>query len=308
MYSQNLMTTPEKHSVLTIDALLDSVGELAVLPQVVMRVIDLTGKPNVTATDIERIAGTDPALAAKILTLANSSYYGLPRRLSSLREAVVFLGFKSVRNMAMAITTFNMFLGKSDEASLARRAVWRHSLYAAQCARTVTTLLPAAVQETFGAEEAFTGGLLHDIGKMVLDGSQPALFKSLDALCKARGLRFHEVECQVLPFGHALLGAALAQRWNLPPALCEAIAFHHTPRAATLNPRLAAAVCFANETAHFLETHESDSPLAPEEWAAFWERAEESAIPLRIHADTVPRLVTACRGELGKGLSALSFG
>lgn len=302
------MTTLEKPAALTIDALLNSAGELAALPQVVMRVIDLTGKPNVTATDIERIAGTDPALAAKILTLANSSYYGLPRRLSSLREAVVFLGFQCVRNMAMAITTFNMFLGKSDEASLTRRAVWRHSLHAAQCARTVTTLLPAAVQETFGAEEAFTAGLLHDIGKMVLDGSQPALYKSLDAVCKGRGLRFHEVEAQILPFGHALLGAALAQRWNLPPALCEAIAFHHTPRAATLNPRLTAAVGFANEVAHFLEARELDSLVAPEDWAALWERTEESAIPLRIQSDTVPRFVAACRGELSKGLSQLSFG
>lgn len=302
------MTTSDKTAPLTIDALLDSVGELAALPQVVMRVIDLTGQPNVTATDIERIAGTDPALAAKILTLANSSYYGLPRRLSSLREAVVFLGFKCVRNMAMAITTFNLFLGKSDDASLTRRAVWRHSLHAAQCARAVTAMLPSAVHESFGTEEAFTGGLLHDIGKMALDSGQPTLYKSLDAVCKARSLRFHEVECQVLPFGHALLGAALAQRWNLPPALCEAIAFHHTPRAATLNPRLTAAVCFANEVAHFLEAREPDSPVAPEEWAAFWERGEESAIPLRIHADAVPHLVTACRGELGKGLSALSFG
>ena len=75
-----------------------------------MRVIDLTADPKATPADLERVIGMDQALAAKLLTLANSSYYGLPRRISSLREAVVFLGFKTLRNMAMTITTFNLFL------------------------------------------------------------------------------------------------------------------------------------------------------------------------------------------------------
>ena len=98
---------------MSLEDILSGDNDLAALPQVVMRVIDLTADPKATPADLERVIGSDQALAARLLTLANSSYYGLPRRISSLREAVVFLGFKTLRNMAMTITTFNLFLGRS---------------------------------------------------------------------------------------------------------------------------------------------------------------------------------------------------
>ena len=139
---QPLTEQPKKASADTLDDILDGAGELAALPQIVMRVIDMTADPKAIPADLERVIGMDQALAAKLLTLANSSYYGLPRRISSLREAVVFLGFKTLRNMAMTITTFNLFLGRADADSLIRRAIWRHSVDAAQCAKVITALLP----------------------------------------------------------------------------------------------------------------------------------------------------------------------
>ena len=141
--------------------------------------------PKATAADVEKIVGIDQALAGRILALANSSYYGLPRRISSLREAVVFLGFKAIRNLAMTITTFNLFLGKRDSASLARRTLWRHSMDTAQCARIVTSRLHPSDRETFGTDEAFTCGLLHDVGKLALDRSRPALFMSIAETARA---------------------------------------------------------------------------------------------------------------------------
>ena len=286
---------------MTIDQLLAEAPELAAMPQVVMRVIDLTAKPNSTAADLEKVISLDQALAAKILALANSSYYGLPRRLSSLKEAVVFLGFKSVRNLAMAITTFTIFLGKSDALSLARRELWRHSLDAAQCARIVSARLPAHIQGSFGSDEAFTCGLLHDIGKMLIDSGRHDLFVQIIEWSAAQKKRFHEVESEILPFGHSLVGAALAGRWNLPPMLCEAIAFHHTPRAAEVNPRLTATVSLANELAHYIEAGSVDE-------ADLRARTEEVLIPLHLNAEALPTLTAACHGELDKGLSHLSFG
>ena len=126
-----------------LEQILDGADDLPALPQVVMRVLDLTVDPKATTADLERIIGMDQALAARILELANSSYYGLPRRISTLREAVVFLGAKTLRNQAATITAFNSFLGRSDTPALARRALWRHSVDTAQCARVITGLLPA---------------------------------------------------------------------------------------------------------------------------------------------------------------------
>lgn len=289
-------------ALVTLEQILDGAADLAALPQVVMRVMDLTTDPKATATDLEKLIGMDQALAAKILTLANSSYYGLPRQITTLREAVVFLGFKTVRNLAMTITTFNLFLGRSDTASLARRDVWRHSMDTAQCARVITSLLHPSAQEVVGVDQAYACALLHDVGKMALDRSRHALFLAITGLTCARHIRYSVVETQVLPFGHGQIGAALAARWNFPPALCEAIAFHHTPRAAELNPKLTATICLANEIAHFLE----DTPNAEED-ATLQAACQEAMFPLRVSEDGLRAMTRACRAEIDKGLSALAF-
>ena len=286
----------------SLEELLAGDSDLAALPQVVMRVIDLTADPKATPADLERVIGSDQALAAKLLTLANSSYYGLPRRISSLREAVVFLGFKTLRNMAMTITTFNLFLGRSDTDSLVRRAVWRHSVDTAQCAKAITSLLPPSIREDVGADQVYTCALLHDIGKMALDRSRHALFAAIVALAESKGVRYSQVEAQALPHHHGEIGAALAARWNLPPMLCEAIAYHHTPRAAELNPKLTATVCLANEIAHFLQ----DSP--PEaDFDRLQATCAEAVIPLRISETGLHGMARACRAELDKGLSGMTF-
>lgn len=276
--------------------------DLGALPQVVMRVIDLTADPKATSADLERVIGMDQALAARLLTLANSSYYGLPCRISSLREAVVFLGFKAVRNMAMTVTTFNLFLGRSDSESLARRAVWRHSVDTAQCAKAVTSLLPPPLQEEIGPDQAYTVALLHDIGKMALDHSRHALFSALVAMADAKHLRFSQVEAQALPFHHGEIGAALAALWNLPPVICEAILFHHAPRGAERNPRLTATVFLANEIVHFLQ----DTPLETD-FTMLQAACADAVIPLRISETGLAGMVRACRTELDKGLSGMAF-
>ena len=286
----------------TLEDILAGASELAALPQIVMRVIDMTADPKATPADLERVIGMDQALAVRLLTLANSSYYGLPRRISSLREAVVFLGFKTLRNMAMTITTFNLFLGRSDAESLVRRAVWRHSVDTAQCAKAITSLLPPVVQEEVGTDQVYTAALLHDIGKMALDSSRHALFTALVGMAAAKNVRYSLLETRALPFGHGEIGAALAALWNLPPMLCEAIAFHHTPRAAELNPKLTATVCLANEIVHFIQDLPPDT-----EFIVLQTACAEAAIPLRVSEVGLAGMVRACRAELEKGLSGMAF-
>jgi len=285
-----------RREISSIDQLLDAACDIAALPQVVMRVINLTMESKTTAAELERAIGTDQALAAKMLTLANSSYYGLPRRISSLREAVIFLGFKTVRQIAMAVTTFNVFLGKADTLSLSRRALWRHSLDTAQCARLVSTRLHASDREKFGSEEAFTGGLLHDIGKMAMDQYLHTPYLMAMTQAAEGNIRFADVEQYVLPFTHSAAGAALAERWNLPPALCECIACHHAPRAAQINMSLTATICLANEITHALN-----------DGCDRLKAAEVLEERLRMNADELQAAAALCRIELDKGLCLLSF-
>ena len=299
------MTTTAPQPIVTIEQLLAESEDLASLPQVIMRVIDMTVDPKATATDVERVVGIDQALAGRILALANSSYYGLPRRISSLREAVVFLGFKAIRNLAMAVTTFNLFLGKSDAPSLARRELWRHAMDTAQCARIIATLLHPSDRQAFGTDEAFTCGLLHDIGKLALDRSRHALFVTLSETARTHNVRFYEIEAEALPWTHSQIGMALAARWNLPLAVCETIGFHHTPRAAQANPRLTATVAFANELAHYLAVTADYGPdRTAQQWQDTLQRSADMLTALRLAPDKAQSIASACRAEVEKGLSA----
>src|SRR5579862_6075363 len=291
----------------TIEAIVEDAGDLAALPQVVMRLIDMTNSANATATDIERVIQNDQAIAARVLALANSSYYGLPRRISSIKEAVVFLGFKAVRNLAMAVTAFNMFLGKSDALSLARRDLWRHSLNAALCTKIVCChLTPSGTSLPVSVDEAFAGGLLHDIGKMALDIAMPERYADAINLVHMSGLRLHDIEDTALPFKHAEIGAALGVKWNLPQSLCEVLACHHTPQKAQDNPRLVAVVAVADDICEYLAKpvplpgQEPDEPQAPV--------ISKAAIDiLQIPQDKIPVIIASCQAELEKGLALRAF-
>lgn len=283
---------------LTLADLVARAGDLAALPQVVIQVIDSTNNPRASAADIERVVGKDQALTARILTLANSSYYGLPRRVSSLREAVFFLGFKTVRNLAMTVTSFNLFLGKSDAASLARRDLWKHALNAGLCGK----LIASAVPNTGISEEVFTAALLHDIGKMILDRQYPERFTLAVAAARERNVAFHHVEQEFLPFTHAEVGAALAERWNLPAMLLEAIGYHHMPEQATSDPKTCAVVTLASDLANAFGTAPAPGEAPAEHTADDVPALTEEAVAiLDLKADALYRLSAACAAEVRAG-------
>jgi len=237
--------TTEPSMLDSLEQILAESGDPLPLPQVVFRIGQLTANPKATAVDLERLIGIDPALAARVLALANSNYYSLAGQISSLHEAVVFLGIKTLRDMAVAITGFNQFLGRGDAPALARRSLWRHSVDTAQCARIVIGALPAAARETVGVDQAYTAGLLHDIGKVVMSAYLKAEFAQvLTRVAKGR-LTFSDAEREVLGFDDAEVGARLLERWNLPSTLVTAVRYHHAPSQAPESP-LAALVHVAD--------------------------------------------------------------
>ena len=204
----------------------------------------------------------------------------------------------------MGISTFNLFLGRADSASLARRSVWRHSMDTAQCARVITSLLHPAAQETVGIEQAYTCALLHDVGKIGLDRSRQTLFLAIMELTRTRHLRYSVLESQVLPFSHSQIGAALATRWNYPPMLCEVIGV--SPHAACRRVEPEA---------------DGGGPAWPMKWpifsktrlpqneegalAALHESCREAhVLPAPVSEDCLNAMTRACRAEIDRGLSA----
>jgi HD-like signal output (HDOD) protein len=205
---------------LRLAALLERVDGLAVLPHVVFKVLEISGSSDSPAVEMERAIVVDPGFSSKVLVLANSAAFGLPKRVVSIREAVMFLGFRTVRNLAMTVGTFDMFVGKNDRESLRRRAWWRHSVDAAVACRFIAKRTRAAE-----ADESYTCGLLHLIGKTLLDRSGG---KDYDLVMKLveMGATDRQAERAVYGCDHVQVAAGACKKWGLPPSLVAGLRYN----------------------------------------------------------------------------------
>jgi putative nucleotidyltransferase with HDIG domain len=220
---------------LTLPALVRAVEDLPALPAVVQRVIALTEDPKSTARDINNVLTQDQGLTAKVLRLANSAFYGFPRRISTVTDATILLGFQTIRSIVLAASVSEMMKRELKGYALERGELWRHSQATAVGARML-----AREVKFSRLEVAYTAGLLHDIGKLILDAYLRDEYEAVLEKVEKEHVTFLEAEEALLGFHHALVGAKVAEKWNLPLELVEAIGFHHEPERAQENPKLTA--------------------------------------------------------------------
>lgn len=212
-----------------------SIDSLPTLPSVVARVGELVGSPTASAADINNIIRTDIALAARILKLVNSSFYGFPRKISSITHAVVILGFNTVRNVALSAFVLDAFSGR--DLPFGYREFWIHCLGTGVAANSLAKRRGIAL-----AEDAFMGGLLHDVGKIVFHAYAGSEYAKVFDRAKERDCLLIDAEQEVLGMTHAEVGALLLDSWHIPDHLVEIVKFHHEPESVTSAPDLAAAV------------------------------------------------------------------
>jgi len=209
---------------LRLEALVRRVRDLPALPAAVVRVMHLADDPKAGTADVARALASDQALAARVLKLANSAFYGSTRRISTVSESVISLGMRTTRNLVMATSCQEMLEQDIAGYALPRGALWRHSL---ACASAAQALAQRACYRA--TEEAFVAGLLHDIGKVILSTYLQDQFVHVLRRALEGGLTFAEAEREVLGFDHAEAGARLLERWNLPSSLVLAVRWHHAP-------------------------------------------------------------------------------
>jgi len=196
------------------------VGDLAALPHVIFKVLEISAESADTAgIDMEKAIVIDPGFSSRILIHANSAAYGLPRKLVSIKEAIAFLGYRAIRNAAMTVGVFDLFVGKNDRASLRRRTWWRHSLDSAVCGRWLSRELRAGYPE-----EAYTCGLLHLLGKSLLDKLGDPDYAEVEAL-EALGMDTIQAEIQVFGVDNASLASGAASKWGLPQDLVQGLRY-----------------------------------------------------------------------------------
>jgi putative nucleotidyltransferase with HDIG domain len=218
-----------------LEYLIERVGEVPTLPSTVARILEISADSGSSAADLARVIYLDQALASRILRVANSSFYGLTRGVRTLEHAAVILGFRDIRNITLAMSVFSSFFAHAEGTSFDRAGFWKHSLSCGLGAKVV------ADATGLNKTEIFVAGLIHDLGKVVLDRYHHEGF--LATLAAARGgLPAEEAERQVLGYTHAEVGAGLLETWKFPAELVRPVAFHHCPWDDDLSPRRSSAV------------------------------------------------------------------
>lgn len=207
-----------------LDALVRQVRDLPALPDAVVRVMHLTDDPKSGIADVAKVLISDQALAARVLKLANSAFYGSSRRIATISEAVVILGMRTTRNLVMASGCQEMLENEVAGYCLPRGALLRHSLACASVAQALAKRVKYR-----GTEEAFVAGLLHDLGKVVMNLYLRDQFIQVLIQVAAGKMAYSEAERAVFSFDHAEAGAYLLERWNLPASLVAAVRYHHAP-------------------------------------------------------------------------------
>ena len=271
--------------------LVDEVRELPLtVSDVLAQVITECDSPDASVSSLARVMAGDQALVAMVLKLANSAYYGYARRVESLPDAVVLLGFASVKNLAITASITRLLTSDRDELAPIRTRLFDHSL----CTAVGTRILGRT--RRIPGEKAFVAGLLHDLGLIVLGCYRADLLARLLLAVERTGRPLEEIEVETVGFAHAELGALVAAEWRFPAGLCEALRCHHDPAAAVVEPLLARAVHAADWAASrigfgILPTPATD---APDPLAA----AEFDLSPAGL-----PRLEGEIRVELGEAES-----
>jgi len=202
-------------------AIVGRIRKLPSVPKVYSALQNIVRDENVTIADVAKLVESDAALAARVLQLVNSAFFRLARSISKIEQAVSYLGFAAIRNLALSVEIFSSWPGGTC-AGLDVDKLQLHVHAVAAAASALTAKTPKA-------DDAMLAGLLHDIGYWILAQECPDdLNGALELACSAR-IPLHAAERQIIGASHAEIGAYLLGIWGLPYAVVEAVAHHHQP-------------------------------------------------------------------------------
>jgi len=221
--------------------IVEKIRGLPTLPNILDKMNKIAGDPNASADQLGSIITDDPASTSRILRIVNSSFYGLQNRISNVSHAIVILGFNAVKSIVLSSTIFDMFAKAGKEAEFDRVEFWKHSIAAGGAAQVIARKM--GVKQT---EEFFIAGLLHDIGKVILDQYLNPVFIKILQTVKSRNSLFIDAEMALLGLSHARIGGWLFKKWGLANHIVAAVQYHHEPKLAGDNAKFAAVIHMAD--------------------------------------------------------------
>jgi putative nucleotidyltransferase with HDIG domain len=274
--------------------IIESIDQLPTLPAVVTMLLEVVNSPTTSAEDAAGLIGKDPALTSRMLRLANSAFYGIPRTISSVSSAVVILGFNTMKSLVLSASVMEVFSGKGGKTVVFERSrFWKHSIVTAMAAKHIIRSFMHV--KMIDPESAFCAGILHDIGKLVFEQHVRDDYTETCDYARKTATSTIEAESHVMGITHAEVGRALAAKWALPMELESAIIFHHDPAqvgAATVKELVAAVHC-GDAIAHQLKVGLWDDETAPT-------LLQHARSTLHLDDDAYNRIVNQVRDELEK--------
>ena len=207
---------------------IENISNLPTLPTVVIKVMKIVNDPSTSASDVAFVVGQDISLSAKILRLANSAFYGIPKAVTNLNNAVVILGLKVINTIVLSLTIFDMFPKDRKTPLFNRTAFWRHCTSCGLICKFLSARLKKFI--LFDSEDAFCAGLLHDIGKIVMEQYLHDDFRNALKFARQKKIPFFEAEIKTLGYSHTDVADWLTSQWQLPSQLLAPIIYHHTPK------------------------------------------------------------------------------
>jgi putative nucleotidyltransferase with HDIG domain len=275
-------------NTLSIEQVVKTIRDLPSLSIVVMDLIKSFESSDVNIAALAEKVSQDQALAAKTLRLANSSFYGLSRKVTTIQQAIIILGFDSVRALISAASIVESFSGGRG-AGDSFHIFWRHAIGTALCSKHIAHI--AGLNQNY----AFICGLVHDIGKLVLTTRFPDQYREAMKYRDQHDIHGIDAEKAVLGITHAVAGRLLAESWKFPVLMQNAIANHHEPGQADLGD-LPCVVHVANAVVHALNLVDESNGLVPEISEKAWKSLNISEADLRrVLHETESEFEEACQ-------------
>lgn len=271
-----------------VEDVVNQIQSLPSLPQVVQKVIAMVENPGISSAELAKTIGMDAALVSKILKVVNSAYYGLPRKISTLTQAIVILGFNTIKNIVLTASVFTVFEGNGNSNRFDRKKFWEHSIGCAIACKVLSKRIRLGLPE-----EAFVAGLIHDVGKIVLDQFLHEEFEKVLDVVEDKNISFRLAEKHVLGVDHTQVGEWLCDKWRFPRQMQESVEFHHSPLSAKIHKKMVAIVHLSNSISKLEGMGHSGDNQPPEIIAKSWEM-------LSIPEEEIGELIVEIKDEFEK--------
>jgi putative nucleotidyltransferase with HDIG domain len=244
-----MSTSTSDHALADV---LDELIDVRPFPATASRVMTACDKEDVTAAELSNIIEQDPVLTMKLLQIANSPMYGFSGDVRSVQHASVLIGLRALKNMAVSLAMGDVFGSGGSLTADSRDQLWKHALACGSIAKTLS-----AATQLASPDEAFLGGIVHDVGKLIFVDHRPEQYAGmLSCSCSKETI---DAEIEAFGISHTAVGRSCGESWGLPEELSDVITFHHNPADSDFGGDLVDCVFAANQLSRIWLTDDPET-------------------------------------------------